>query len=144
MQTLEQVVDFFASGRAGTPSGWVIVALMLVAWWKGIPSLIEAWEKRSGGIEQRLQASMATTLERYDKQLEEADRHHKLCIEEQEVLRERISAQDNIIATQNRTIATQTQTIIEMAEQMKGLQLSNIQQQSAIVERIKDGKKYGN
>lgn len=137
METLEQVASFVASGKTGTLSGWMIVALMLIAWWKGIPTLIEAWEKRSGGIEQRLNDAMLAYTERMDSQLAEADRQHKTCIAEQEVLRERISAQDGIIATQNKTIASQTQTIVQMAEQMKGLHVSNLQQQIALRETLK-------
>src|SRR5688572_15172592 len=112
-------VATFLSNNLGTVSGWTLVALLLLGWWKGIPAFIDAWEKRSGGIEMRLQASMAATLGRYDaelarcgEQLKEAERHHRICIEEQEVLRGRISEQDKIIATQNSTIATQTQTIV--------------------------------
>lgn len=140
-------VATFLSNNLGTVSGWTLVVLALLGWWKGIPSFIDAWEKRAGGIEVRLQASMAATLERYDRelarcgdQLKEAERHHKICIDEQEVLRIRISEQDKIIATQNSTIATQTQTIVEMADQMKGLQISNIQQQTDLAGRIKDFK----
>lgn len=117
----------------------------VMLWWKGLPAFIEAWEKRSGGIEARLQASMDATLVRYDDEIErcnahlaQAEHHHRLCLDQQEVLRTRISEQDLIIATQNKTIAAQTNTIIEMAEQMKGLHLSNIQQQTELAERVKD------
>lgn len=130
-------ITAFLAKNLGTVSGWTLVALALLGWWKGTPAFIDAWAKREGGIEERLQASMSATLERYDAQLREADRHHQICMDEQGVLRSRLGEQDLIIATQNRTIAAQTQTIIEMAEQIKGLHASNIQQQGELADRFR-------
>lgn len=127
----------FLTKNVGTVSGWTLVALLLIGWWKGVPSFIDSWAKREGGIEERLQASVASTMARYDAQLKEADRHHQICIEEQDVLRRRIGDQDLTIATQNQTIATQTRTIVEMAEQIKGLQISNLQLQGELGQRIR-------
>lgn len=128
--------DLFAK-YIGTVPGWGLLGMFVLFWWQGLPKLIDAWEKRAGGIEARLQESMKATLERYDAQLREADRHHQICVEEQEVLRRRIGEQDLIIATQNGTIATQSKIIVEMAEQVKGLQVSNLQQQTELAKRIK-------
>lgn len=122
----------------GTLPGWVLIGIVVAFWWQGLPNFIKAWEARSSGIEARLQASVKTTLERYDALLEEADEHRVNCIREQKELRNRISDQDLIIATQNGTIASQTNTIVKMAEEIKGLHISNLQQQTELANRIKD------
>jgi uncharacterized coiled-coil protein SlyX len=99
-----------------------------------VPTLIDTWEKRSTGIEARLQASMVAYTERMDAQLELADKQHKACKEEQDRLATRVAQQDTTIATQNETIAKQSATIVNLTDQVNALKTSNMQQQIAIAE----------
>ena len=70
-----------AKGYGGYINATVTVLLALLAYWRGLPAIIEAggkiievWSNRAASIEQRLQASMGLTLERYGKLIEAADK----------------------------------------------------------------------
>ena len=74
--TLEAIKGF--GGYTTSVTLWIFAAL---TWWKGLPILIEvlskamdSWSNRAASIEERLQASMSVTLERYDRQLAAADK----------------------------------------------------------------------
>jgi len=74
--TLEAIKGF--GGYTTSVTLWIFA---LVTWWKGLPVLIEvlskamdSWQSRAASIEQRLQDTMALTLERYDRQLAAADK----------------------------------------------------------------------
>lgn len=136
---MTELLAFIKALELGTVSGWTLVAIALFIAWKMtavVPILIQAWEQRSSGVEERLQAAMKATLERYDKQLKEADEQHQKCLDGQERLRVRITKQDTTIATQNETIAKQSATIITLTEQVNALKTSNVQQQIARVEEL--------
>jgi len=70
-----------AKGFGGYINAGVTISLALLAYWRGLPAIIEAggkiievWSNRAASIEDRLQTSMRLTLERYDKQIEAADK----------------------------------------------------------------------
>lgn len=131
-----EFLDTFNKVNFGTVSGWTLVALVIIAWWKGLPSIIEAIANRQSKIEERLGAEMSAMSERWNKRLAEADAQHARCMEGQEHLLLRIKRQDLTIANQNKTIAKQTDTIMDLSNKINALRASNAQQQIAAVERI--------
>jgi hypothetical protein len=111
------MIDFigaFKEYQLGTMPGWALVAISLAFWWKGLPSLIESWEKRSDGIEGRLQTAMKATLDRYELELQhlnarltESDHRHKECEERAQSQSERINHLEKEIIGFQRQIAAQ-------------------------------------
>ena len=100
--------------QIGTLPGWSLVFISLAFWWKGLPNLIDAWEKRSTGIESRLQAAMTVTLDRYEielrhlnERLTESDKRHKECEEKAQRQSDRINHLEKEIIGFQRQIAAQ-------------------------------------
>lgn len=100
--------------QLGTLPGWSLVGIALMFWWKGLPGLIDAWEKRSAGIESRLQAAMTVTLDRYElelarfsERLTESDNKHRDCEERSMKQTERINILEKEIIGLHRQIASQ-------------------------------------
>jgi len=103
--------------QGGTITGWSLVIIGLVGVWKVtsiVPTMIEAWEKRSSGIESRLQAAMSITLDRYEidlkrlsDRLTESDRRHKDCEERSLLQTDRINHLEKEIIGFQRQIAAQ-------------------------------------
>lgn len=124
----------------GAVGVWALLAAFLIAWWKGLPAVIEAMADRRSKIEERLGAEMDAMSKRWEDRLAHADEQHKECVAGQDQLRERIQKQDFTIATQNETIAKQTQTIVDLTEKVSGLKVANEQLQIALAEgRLGDG-----
>lgn len=130
---IESFLSTLQQYQLGTVPGWGLLISVLLFWWKGLPSAIEAWEKRSNGIEARLNASMLAYTERMDTQLAEADKAHKECQEEQKKLRARVNEQDGVIATQNKTIAELTATNVKLGGEVQALKASHMQAQITFV-----------
>lgn len=131
---MDIIGDWLSKLQVGTVSGWMLVALVLIAWWKGLPQIITAIANRQSKIEERLGNEMDAMSARWTLRLEEADEQHAKCMAGQEALRARITAQDSTIATQNETIAKQSGTIVNLSNEIAGLRASNVQQQIALVE----------
>jgi len=108
------ILSSFKEYQLGSIPGWGLLIAVLGFWWKGLPNLIEAWEKRSTGIETRLQAAMTITLDRYEVDLKrladrltESDRRHKDCEERSLVQTDRINHLEKEIIGFQRQIAAQ-------------------------------------
>lgn len=123
--------------KSGTPVGYILCAIGLVGVWKMtaiVPTLMDSWEKRNDGIEARLQAGMKEHIERTNKFLEEADKAHKDCQDEQVKLRALVNDQNGVIATQNKTIAELTATNVKLSGEVAALKASHMQTQITFVE----------
>lgn len=137
------MTDFIAWVENGVTPGaigvWGLLAAFLIAWWKGLPPVIEALVNRQSKIEERLGAEMDAMSRRWEERLETADKQHKACHEAQEALRERVVAQDGIIAQQNDTIARQTAQIVGLTEKVSALKITNEMLQMREAQRELDG-----
>jgi hypothetical protein len=73
-----------------TPGGvgvWVLVAITLIAWWKGLPPVLEAWSNSVA----RERADRTREIERLEGQIKAADDRHSECMEGQRKLRDEMS-----------------------------------------------------
>lgn len=111
---IDELRTAFDGLQPGSISGWTLVGTVLLFWWKGLPGLIEAWEKRSGGIESRLQAAMKLTLDRYESEithlnerLNESDKRHLECEDRAQKQSDRINHLEKEIIGFQRQIAAQ-------------------------------------
>lgn len=123
--------------KSGTPVGYVLCVIGAVGVWKMtaiVPTLMDAWERRNDGIETRLQTGMKEHIERTNHFLEEADKAHKECQEEQIKLRSLVNDQNSVIATQNKTIAELTATNVKLSGEVAALKASHMQTQITFVE----------
>lgn len=99
------VSHFLAKITPGGVGIWALVALCLMAWWKGLPAVIEVIANRQSAIEQRMGILLEQTTERFMRQLEEADHRHEECMRGQESLRERIVVLERDLRDANQHIA---------------------------------------
>lgn len=134
MEFLSSLKDY----QIGSIPGWGLLFTALGFWWKGLPSLIEAWEKRSAGIENRLQAAMTVTLDRYEielkhfkERLEESDAKHKECEDRAQKQSERINHLERDVIGFQRQIAAQ-----DIAK-AGHLNMENSPATAAAIERLK-------
>lgn len=114
MAEISAIVGFL---QTGTITGWSLVIIGLVGVWKLtaiVPTMIDAWEKRSSGIESRLQTAMKATLDRYEvefkhleKRLLESDARHKDCEDRSQKQSERINKLEQDIIGFQRQLAAQ-------------------------------------
>lgn len=88
----DSVLAFFGKVTPGTPALHVLVVMGLAFWWKGLPTVIEAIASRQSKIEERMGALLTSATERFEIQIQAADRRHSECMEGQEKLRTRIVA----------------------------------------------------
>jgi len=63
-----------------------MVALLL-GFWKALPSVLDAFERRQSGIEVRTEALLDAQAKRFEAQLAQADARHDECMEGQKELR---------------------------------------------------------
>lgn len=136
---MEEIIPFLAKFTPGAAGIWVLVVMGLVAWWKGLPAVIEAIANRQSKIEERLGQEMDAMSKRWEARLEQADKQHQECHAAQEVLRGRINDQDRIIAMQNETIAQQSKTMAAQNEKLTAQDIVNRQLQIALAERLDNG-----
>lgn len=74
----------------GAVGVWTLVATALAMWWKGLPAVIDAFERRQSGIELRTEALLDQQATRFNAQLAQADDRHEECMEGQKKLREEL------------------------------------------------------
>lgn len=74
----------------GAVGVWTLVAAALGMWWKGLPAVIDAFERRQSGIETRTEALLDAQATRFNAQLAQADDRHEECMEGQKKLREEL------------------------------------------------------
>ncbi len=136
---MEEIVPFLAKFTPGAAGIWVLVIMGLVAWWKGLPAVIEAIANRQSKIEERLGREMDAMSQRWEARLEAADKQHQECVKGQEALRERTNKQDVIIAKQNETIANQTKQISDLTDKVSALKITNEMLQIREAQKELDG-----
>lgn len=97
---MEELLPLISKGW--TPGGagiWVLVAISLIGWWKGLPAVLEALANRQSKIEERMGQLLEDTTARFTRELAAADARHHDCMEGQakmvvEVERLRVCVQE--------------------------------------------------
>ncbi|GAA0730018.1 hypothetical protein [Sphingomonas japonica] len=77
-------------GAGWTPGAvgvWSLLGAVLLGWWKGLPAVLDAFERRQSGIELRTEALLDAQAKRFAEQLAAADDRHDECMEGQKALR---------------------------------------------------------
>lgn len=64
-----------------------LLAVFLLGFWKALPSVLDAFERRQSGIEVRTEALLDAQAKRFEAQLAQADARHDECMEGQKELR---------------------------------------------------------
>lgn len=75
----------------GAVGVWTLVASCLAMWWKGLPAVLDAFERKQSGIEMRTEALLDAQTKRFNEQLAQADDRHEECMKGQQVLREEVA-----------------------------------------------------
>ncbi len=74
----------FTPGAAGI---WVLVVMAAVAWWKGLPGVLDAWTNRLTTEKEHREKE----IERLERQIAAADDRHEECLAGQKLLRTEIA-----------------------------------------------------
>jgi len=80
-----------------TPGGvgiWVLVAMAAVAWWKGLPAVLEAWSSSVSKERDHRERE----IERLERQIIAGDKRHDECLEGQRILREEVNRLQGLIS----------------------------------------------
>jgi|TARA_R100000479_G_scaffold176487_1_gene131356 hypothetical protein len=65
----------------------VVLGVFLLGFWKALPSVLDAFERKQSGIELRTEALLDAQARRFEAQLAAADSRHDECMEGQRLLR---------------------------------------------------------
>lgn len=123
------ILGFFSKTTPGSVGIWVIVLLGLAAWWKGLPSVIEAITNRQSKIEERMEARLKQADERFAEQITAADGRHADCVRETDRLRQRVNDQDQRIEHQAHRITELEEQVSAARDQNEGLKRQIVQMQ---------------
>lgn len=104
----------FTPGAAGI---WVLVAMALLGWWKGLPGVLDAWTNRLAKEKEHREKE----IERLERQIKAADDRHDECLEGQRVLRQEMTAMQKLHAEEVQRLQGM---ISGMVVQMRQMQLS--------------------
>lgn len=69
-----------------------VLGVFLLGFWKALPSVLDAFERKQSGIETRTEALLDAQAKRFEAQLAAADSRHDECMEGQRILREEMAA----------------------------------------------------
>lgn len=71
-----------------------LLAVFLLGFWKALPSVLDAFERRQSGIELRTEGLLDAQTKRFEDQLARADERHDECMEGQRQLRIEMAERD--------------------------------------------------
>lgn len=104
----------------GSAGIWALVIMGLVAWWKGLPTLISALTKRTIDLEAKIQASMDAYIERNDREiakvlekLAQTEAEHENCKNRQKQTDQEVSRLHDEILGLKRQIAAYQMAMVE-------------------------------
>jgi len=86
---LTQLTGGWTPGAVGI---WTLVAGVIGLWWKGLPAIIDAFERKQSGVELRIAGLLDDQAKRFNEQLGQADDRHDECMEGQRQLRIEMAA----------------------------------------------------
>lgn len=83
-----------------------LTGIILLGFWKALPSVLDAFERRQSGIETRTEALLDAQTKRFNEQLAQADDRHEECMKGQQVLRDEL---DKLRGQYNEVLALMAQ-----------------------------------
>jgi uncharacterized coiled-coil protein SlyX len=133
---VDDLAGIFGKITWGSVPTWIQVCILLLILWKGVPAFLDAISNRQSKVEERMEARLKDSDERYLKQIEAADRRHEDCMKANETLSERIDAleerdakKSKIIAENGDLLVVAQQTIVKQSEEIAGLKRQIVQMQ---------------
>lgn len=118
---LASLVAKFTPGAVGV---WTLVALVLLGWWQGLPKFIDAFANRQSKLEERMQALLDRSTERFEREIAAADERHDACLEGQKRLMIRVEELERGRDEDRKVIAEQTRTIEGLNHKITQMQIS--------------------
>lgn len=103
---------------------WTLVALVLLGWWKGLPGVLDAFANRQSKLEERMQALLDRSTERFEREIAAADERHDACMEGQKRLMIRVEELERGRDEDRKVIAEQTRTIEGLNHKITQMQIS--------------------
>lgn len=112
---MEELIPLLTKGW--TPGGagiWVVVILMLIGWWKGLPAVLDAFANRQSKIEERMGKLLDDATERFTREIAAADARHDDCMKGQEKMQTEVERLRTCVNEQQATIDGLKKQIIQM------------------------------
>ena len=113
---LKIVTQNWTPGGAGI---WVLVFMVLGAWWKGLPRVLEAFANRQSKVEERMGQLLEDATARFSREIAAADQRHDECIKGQQEL-------VNEVRRLRACVTEQQETIDQMRRKFASLQVATI------------------
>lgn len=85
---MDDLLAFFSKWTPGGVGIWTLVIMALIAWWQGLPKLLDAITNRQSKIEERMGQLLADATTRFDRQIAEADRRLDECTKRHQQMEE--------------------------------------------------------
>ena len=120
-EILEKLAAQFTPGAVGV---WTLVIMALVGWWKGLPGVLDAFANRQSKIEERMQALLDRSTERFEREIAAADERHNDCIEGQRRLMERVDELEREAMVSRKIINEQAHIIEGLNHKITQMQIS--------------------
>lgn len=118
----------------------VVLAAFLLGFWKALPSVLDAFERRQSGIEVRTQALLDSQTERFEIQLTAADDRHAECMEGQRLLREALDALRRESSEEIRQLRAQNS---ELWSTLNAMRQGAMSVQNVVARTIQEAKDKG-
>jgi len=128
---VDDIIAFFSKWTPGGVGIWTLVAMLLIAWWQGLPKLLDAITNRQSKIEERMQDLLDKATERFERELAAADKRHGDCMAANDVLAGRINEQEKRLAGQASTIAEQGDQLVTAQRTIDSLKKQIVQMQAS-------------
>lgn len=87
MEYYDQIVTILESEAVSWLRWAAVILLILGGYWRALPSVLDAFERKQSGIETRTEALLDAQAKRFNEQLAQADDRHEECMEGQKALR---------------------------------------------------------
>lgn len=110
----ELLAPLLAKWTPGAAGIWTVVALLLLGWWKGLPSVLDAFANRQSKIEERMGALLKDATERFTREIEAADKRHDDCMAGQDTLQREVERLRACVAEQQGTIEALKRQMLQM------------------------------
>lgn len=112
---MEELLPIISKGW--TPGGagiWVLVAISLIGWWKGLPAVLEALANRQSKVEERMGQLLEDATARFTREIAAADARHEACMEGQEKMQAEVQRLNTCVQEQQATIESLKKQLIQV------------------------------
>lgn len=93
---------------------WTIAGGLLVAWWKGLPAVLEAFANRQSKVEERMGQLLEDATARFTREIAAADARHEACMEGQEKMQAEVQRLNACVQEQQATIESLKKQLIQV------------------------------